>query len=262
MAEAVEPIVEFRDITTKFGSQVVHKNLNLTIQPREVLAIVGGSGSGKTTLLRELLLLDRPFGGDILAFGKSIYDSNPNQLMHIRRRMGMMFQSGALFSSLTILENICFVLQELTQLNPKLMIEIAMLKASMANFPADAVNKYPAELSGGMVKRAALARAIALDPELLLLDEPTAGLDPQAASSIDELVLELRHALDLTIVMVTHDVDTLWQATDRVAFLGDKQVLACAPMQTLVHDPQPLIQAYFNNPRARAAEHGHQATTE
>lgn len=249
------PIVEFQNIETRFGTQVVHHNLCLTVKPREILAIVGGSGSGKTSLLRELLFLDKPYSGKIIAFGESIYDLIPNDVMKIRRRMGMMFQFGALFSGLTVLENICFVLKELAQLDEKLMLDVAMTKAALANFPADAVHKYPSELSGGMIKRAALARAIALDPELLLLDEPTSGLDPQASNSLDELVVALRDALDLTIVLVTHDVDTLWQATDRVAFLGDKQVLACEPMAKLAKNPHPLIQAYFNNPRTHAASH-------
>ncbi len=257
---ADEAIVDFQNITTRFGQQIVHQHLNLTVKPREILAIVGGSGTGKTTLLRELLFLNRPAEGNIIAFGESIYQATSQQVMKLRRRMGMMFQSGALFSSLTVLENICFPLRELTSLDEKLIVEIAMLKAGMASFPADAVHKYPAELSGGMIKRAALARAIALDPELLLLDEPTAGLDPEAANSIDELVLALQQALDLTIIMVTHDVDTLWQATDRVAFLGDKKVLACEPMTALVRHSHPLIEAYFGNPRARAAEHSHEET--
>lgn len=249
------PIVEFQKIVTRFGNQIVHENLNLMVKPREILAIVGGSGSGKTSLLRELLFLDKPYTGKIIAFGESIYDLAPNDVMKIRRRMGMMFQFGALFSGLTVLENICFVLKELAQLDEKLMLDVAMTKAQLANFPADAVHKYPSELSGGMIKRAALARAIALDPELLLLDEPTSGLDPQASNSLDELVVALRDALDLTIILVTHDVDTLWQATDRVAFLGDKQVLACEPMTELARNPHPLIQAYFNNPRTHAALH-------
>lgn len=252
-----DTIVEFQHITTRFGKQIVHQDLNLTVKPGEVLAIVGGSGSGKTSLLRELLLLNRPAAGEIIAFGKSIFKANNNDVMRIRRRMGMMFQSGALFSGLTVLENICFVMRELTQLDEKLIIELAMIKVALANFPADSVHKYPSQLSGGMIKRAALARAIALDPELLLLDEPTSGLDPEAATSLDELVMALHNALDLTIIMVTHDVDSLWRTTDRVAFLGNKQVLACAPMAELTQNPHPLIQAYFSNPRARAAAQGY-----
>lgn len=253
-------IVEFQDITTSFGKQIVHKDLNLTVKTGEVLAIVGGSGSGKTSLLRELLMLDKPAAGDIIAFGESIYQADNHEVMKLRRRMGMMFQSGALFSGLTVLENICFVLRELTQLDDKLAVELAMIKVALANFPADSVHKYPSQLSGGMVKRAALARAIALDPELLLLDEPTSGLDPEAATSLDELVTALHNALALTIIMVTHDVDSLWSVTDRVAFLGDKKVLGCAPMAELTKDPNPLIQAYFSNPRARGAERSHSET--
>jgi phospholipid/cholesterol/gamma-HCH transport system ATP-binding protein len=253
-------IVEFQHITTCFGTQIVHDDLNLSVKPGEVLAIVGGSGSGKTSLLRELLLLDRPAAGEIIAFGESIYKANGSDIMKIRRRIGMMFQSGALFSGLTVLENICFVLRELTQLDEKLMIELAMIKIALANFPADSVHKYPSQLSGGMVKRAALARAIALDPELLLLDEPTSGLDPESATSLDELVTALHTWLKLTIIMVTHDVDSLWATTDRVAFLGDKKVLACAPMAKLTQDPNPLIQAYFSNPRARGAARSHSKT--
>lgn len=248
------PVIEIKNLTTRFGNDIVHKHLDLDIKQGEILAIVGGSGSGKTTLLREILMLHRPSRGSINIFGKDILQASPSVCMSIRKRWGVMFQQGALFTSLTVLENTCFPLREFTHLTPKMREEVAQIKLSMAKFPLDSMLKYPAELSGGMLKRAALARAIALDPELLFLDEPTSGLDPLSAGAFDQLVLNLQSSLGLTVIMVTHDMDTLWQIADRVAFLGKKKVLALGNMKELIQIDDPLVREYFQGPRARAAQ--------
>lgn len=247
------PIIEIKGLMTRFGQSIVHENLDLTVYKGEVLGIVGGSGSGKTTLLRQILMLNKPAQGSIHVFGKNILTANYKEQASIRRRWGVAFQQNALFSSLTLLENVCFPLKEFTELSPRLREEIGLLKIKMAQLPLDAAQKYPTELSGGMAKRGALARAIVQDAELLFLDEPTAGLDPQSAGGLDDLVINLRATLGLTIVIVTHDLDTLWQITDRVAFIGEKRVIACAHMNELTQSTHPLIQAYFRGPRARAA---------
>lgn len=248
-----KPIIEIKGLKTGFDGTIIHENLDLSVQPGEILGIVGGSGSGKTTLLRAILMLLKPIAGQIQVFGKDVLTANIAEQAAIRKRWGVMFQQGALFSSLTVLENVCFPLQEFTHLSRELIEETALLKIKMSRFPMDSVQKFPSELSGGMLKRAALARAIVQDAELLFLDEPTAGLDPQSAGALDELVLNLRATLGLTIVIVTHDLDTLWQVTDKVAFLGDKHLLACAGMDELTQSTDPMIQAYFRGPRARAA---------
>lgn len=250
-----EVVIDIQGLVTQFpdGSRV-HDNLNLKVLRGQVLGIVGGSGTGKTTLLREILLLHRATSGSIRVFGIDILACSLQQQQMLRQRWGMMFQSGALFSGLTVLENISFPLHEFTHLPPKAIKELAYVKLALAQYPFDSANKYPAELSGGMIKRAAVARALAMDPELLFLDEPTAGLDPETASALDELILNLKQTLGLTIVVVTHDLDTLWATTDTVAFLGEKKVLANEPMKILVKNSQPLIKAYFSNQRAIRAE--------
>ncbi len=253
MAEDLSPVIEVRGLRTQFGALVLHQDLDLSVRRGEVLAIVGGSGSGKTTLLREIALLERPAAGSIRLFGEELAGIGEAEAFGLRRRFGMMFQQGALFSSLTVRENIAVPLREHTRLPARLIAEIAELKIALVGLPAHAAGRYPRELSGGMVKRAAVARALALDPGLLFLDEPTAGLDPVGAGGFDELVLALQQALGLTVVMVTHDLDSLWRITDRVAFLGERRVLACAPMAELTRAAQPLIRAYFGGPRGRAA---------
>lgn len=245
------PIIEIENLKMFIGGAWVHKDINLTVLKGEILGIVGGSGCGKSLLLRQILALQKPTGGKIKIFGQDLGTINPQKLDRLRRRLGVLFQQNALFSSLTVLENVCFPLKEYTHLNPHTVKELAMIKILAVGLSPDAASKYPAELSGGMEKRAALARAIALDPELLFLDEPTAGLDPHAASALDELVLNLQSSLGLTIVMVTHDLDSLWQTSDRVAFLGDGQVLSIAPMAELVKSENPIIQEYFKGPRGR-----------
>jgi phospholipid/cholesterol/gamma-HCH transport system ATP-binding protein len=246
------PIIDIHNLRNCFGDRWVHDGVDLQIQRGEIVAIVGGSGTGKTTILRTVVMLQHPTEGDIRVFGQDIADASPREKFSLRKRWGMLFQHGALFSSLTILQNVMYPLREFTELDGQACRDVALLKIGMSGLELEAANKTPAELSGGMVKRAALARAMALDPELLLLDEPTAGLDPKSASAFDELVLNLRDNLGLTIVMVTHDLDTLWDVTDKVAFLGEGKVLACCPMLELVKHPHPIIQAYFAGKRGQS----------
>jgi phospholipid/cholesterol/gamma-HCH transport system ATP-binding protein len=245
--------VQAADFDDRFGHAVVHENVSLAVRRGEIFALVGGSGCGKSTLLREVILLQSPVAGSIKVFGREVVGLSDEQALPLRRRWGVMFERGALFSSLTVTENVGMVLHEHTQLSPRVINEIAAVKIALTGLPADAGPKYPNELSGGMRKRAALARALALDPELLFLDEPTAGLDPLSASGIDELVRSLRDALGLTIMMVTHDLDLLWRAADRVAVLGQGHILGVGTMEELSHIDDPLIHEYFYGPRGRAA---------
>ncbi len=241
------PIITIHNLSTYFGKDCVHQGLDLAIKRGEILAIVGGSGSGKTTLLREMLGLMVPSSGSIQIFNKELVGASKKTKVGIQQRLGVLFQQNALFSSLTVLENVSFPLIEHTSLDKETIKHLALLKITMAGLaPADA-NKYPAELSGGMQKRAALARAIVLDPELIFLDEPTAGLDPHTASGLNALILNLQRTMGLTVVMVTHEKDTLWQVADRVAFLGEKHVLAVAPMAEIVKNQHPLIQLFFDH---------------
>ena len=247
------PVIEIRGLSTRFGSLLVHEDLDLEVRRGEVLALVGGSGSGKTTLLREIIMLLEPSGGSIRLLGDELAGIGEDAALRLRRRFGVLFQMGALFSSLTVLENVMVPLREHTGLPKEWLRELAALKMALAGLPAHAADKLPRQLSGGMLKRASLARSLALDPELLFLDEPTAGLDPLSAGALDELVLQLKESLGLTIVMVTHDLDSLWRTTDRVAFLGERRVIGLAPMRELVQSPHPVIRDYFDCPRAQAA---------
>ena len=250
---AADVVVEICNLNTRFGAAVVHDNVNLTVRRREIFALVGASGCGKSTLLRETIVLQPPVSGSIRVFGQEVIGLNDEAALPLRRRWGVMFERGALFSSLTVAENVGMVLHEHTRLSERLIDEIAAVKIALTGLPADAGPKYPNELSGGMRKRAALARAIALDPELLFLDEPTAGLDPLSATGIDELVRHMRDALGLTIMMVTHDLDLLWRAADRVAVLGEGRILGTGTMTELARSDYPLIREYFYGPRGRAA---------
>ncbi len=249
-------VIRIENLYNRFGDLSIHENLNMQVERGTLVALVGGSGSGKTTLLRTIIMLQPPFSGHIYLFNQSIWDKNTQQTA-LRQRFGMLFQSGALFSSLTILENVMLPMKEYLSLSKAMCIEVAHLKIALAGLPSHAANKYPRQLSGGMLKRASLARALALDPELLFLDEPTAGLDPVAAGAFDELMVQLKSALGLTIIMVTHDLDSLWATTDKIAFLGEKRLIAFEPMKTLVNNPHPLIQHYFAGPRGRAAGDAH-----
>jgi len=246
-------VIDIRELNTRFGSNVVHDNISLTVHPGEIFALVGGSGCGKSTLLRAIIMLLQPLSGSIRVFDREVIGLNDEQALPLRRRWGVMFERGALFSSLTVTENVAMVLREHTALSASLIDELAALKIALTGLPADAGPKYPSELSGGMRKRAALARAMALDAELLFLDEPTAGLDPLSASGIDELVRSLRDALGLTIMMVTHDLDLLWRAADRVAVMGEGHILGVGTMTELSRSEHPIIREYFHGPRGRAA---------
>jgi len=242
-------IIEIKRLNNKLGDTLVHNNLDMTVAKQQILAIVGGSGSGKTTLLRSMLMLLKPTSGSIKIFDTEITDCSDQEANLIRHRWGVMFQHSALFSALTVLENVMFPMQEFTHLNKSNQKECALLKISLAGLPLAAATKYPSELSGGMLKRAALARAIALDPELIFLDEPTSGLDPISAGKFDQLVLNLRDILGLTIVMITHDLDSLWTVTDKVVFLGEGKAIAEENIKTLVNNKHALIQEYFSGPR-------------
>ena len=244
-------IIEINHLKIYLGGRWVHKDINLAVKEGEIFAIVGDSGSGKSVLLRQILGLLKPSTGCIKLFNQDIQTTTAESLIKLRQQCGVMFQQGALFSALTVLENIAFPLREYSDLDEKTIQELAMLKILAVGLPEDAGFKYPAELSGGMQKRAAIARACILDPKLLFLDEPTAGLDPQGAAALDELVLNLRKTLGLTIVMVTHDMDSLWQITDRVAFLSEGKVLETAPIRMLIHSNQLAIKEYFSGPRSR-----------
>jgi phospholipid/cholesterol/gamma-HCH transport system ATP-binding protein len=233
--------------------QVVHDQLDLDVRKGEILGVVGGSGTGKSVLMRSIIGLQTPEQGEIKVFGENMIGREEDEAKNIRRRWGILFQAGALFSTLTVAENVEVPLREYFHLTPKLMDEIASYKIAIAGLPPDAGPKYPSELSGGMVKRAGLARALALDPELLFLDEPTAGLDPIAAQNFDELILSLRDKLDLTVFLITHDLDTLYAICDRVAVLADQKVVAVGTIEQLLALDHPWIQEYFNGPRGRAA---------
>ena len=246
-------VIDIRDLHTRYGAAPVHQGVSLTVQPGEIFALVGGSGCGKSTLLRAIIMLLRPESGSIRVFGQETIGLSDKQALPLRRRWGVMFERGALFSSLTVAENVGMVLREHTQLSQRLIDEVVAVKIALTGLPADAGAKYPSQLSGGMRKRAALARAIALDPELLFLDEPTAGLDPLSAGGIDELVHSLRDALGLTIMMVTHDLDLLWRAADRVAVLDGGHILGVGSMTELAESKHPVIRQYFYGPRGRAA---------
>jgi phospholipid/cholesterol/gamma-HCH transport system ATP-binding protein len=240
------PVIEVKNLCNILGGVMVHHHLDFDVNAREIVAIVGDSGSGKTTLLRSLLKLQTAQSGSIKIFGQELMGISLNKMVLVQRRWGVLFQQSALFSSLTVLDNVMFPLKEFTELSKADCRELAMLKISMAGLAADVANRFPDELSGGMKKRAALARALALDPELLLLDEPTSGLDPKSASDFNQLILDLRKGLGLTIVLVSHDPDSLWRVADRVAFLGEGRVLAMEPMRTLVNNKQANIRRYFS----------------
>jgi phospholipid/cholesterol/gamma-HCH transport system ATP-binding protein len=246
------PVIEILKLETRFGNNHVHKGIDLEVYKGEIVGIVGGSGSGKTTLLREMIVLQPPTKGKVKLFGTNIYQCDETQVRAVLKRLGVVFQHSALFSGLTLLENIAFPLKEHTDLSEDLINEIALLKIELVGLPEDAAMRYPVELSGGMQKRAALARAIALDPELLFLDEPTAGLDPQSASELDELVMTLKTTLGFTVIMVTHDQDTLWRVTDRVIFLGEGRVIAAGPVAEVANDKHSEVHDYFHGPRGRA----------
>lgn len=247
------PPVEVRNLRSAFGLNVVHEQLDFQVQSREILGLVGGSGSGKTVLMNTLLGLKEPDGGDVFYFGKNRKDLSYKERQALNNQLGVLFQGGALFSSMTVRENIMVPLREHTNLSTSLMRELADMKIHMVGLPAHAATLYPADLSGGMKKRAGLARALALDPKLLFLDEPTAGLDPIGASAFDNLILDLREAMGLTILMITHDLDTLFTICDRVSVLVDKRIAITDTLPKVMYYSHPWVQEYFGGPRARAA---------
>ncbi|MBX9797414.1 ABC transporter ATP-binding protein [Sphingomonas sp.] len=249
-----ETVICVRGLRNAFGEQLVHDGLNLDVQRGEILGVVGGSGTGKSVLMRSIIGLQTPEEGDVRVFGEQTIGRDETEAIAIRRRWGVLFQGGALFSTLTVAENVQVPLREFYPgIGPALLDEIAAYKVTMTGLPPDAAPKYPAELSGGMRKRAGLARALALDPELLFLDEPTAGLDPIGAAAFDELTRSLQQTLGLTVFLITHDLDTLYAICDRVAVLADKRVIAVGTIAELLALDHPWIQQYFNGPRGRAA---------
>jgi phospholipid/cholesterol/gamma-HCH transport system ATP-binding protein len=252
-AQVPETVIEVRGLCNRFGTHSVHENLDLDVRRGEILGIVGGSGSGKSVLLRSIVGLLRPSAGRVTMLGKELQTLAPAERAQLERRIGVLFQQGALFSSLTVLENIALPLIEHARLTRAEATEIAAVKLALAGLPANAGQKYPADLSGGMIKRAALARALALDPDILFLDEPTAGLDPIGAAAFDQLLLTLRDAFNLTVFMVTHDLDTLYATCDRIAVLSQKKVLVADTLEVVAATQDEWIQDYFHGPRGRAA---------
>ncbi|MDG5750041.1 ATP-binding cassette domain-containing protein [Qipengyuania sp. XHP0211] len=247
------PIV-VEGLVNRFGSQTVHENLDLKVRRGEILGVVGGSGTGKSVLMRSIIGLQRPTEGEVKVFGKSMTEGDPDAEIGVRNRWGVLFQGGALFSTLTVGENVQVPLKQFfPDISPELLDEIARFKTVLSGLPEEAAGKFPSELSGGMKKRAGLARALALDPELLFLDEPTAGLDPIGAAAFDRLTRELKETLGLTVFLITHDLDTLHEICDRVAVLADKKVIAVDTVPNLMQLDHPWIQEYFNGPRGRAA---------
>ena len=251
-AQERDVVIEVRGLVNGFGSKIVHDHIDLDVYRGEVIGVVGGSGSGKSVLLRSIISLIRPKEGSIKVFGQQTGEVEGAEMRKLEMRWGVLFQAGALFSSQTVAENIQVPLREYTSMSPNLMEEIAAMKLTMVGLPPDTAHKFPSELSGGMVKRAALARALALDPECLFLDEPTAGLDPISANQFDELIRRLQKALGLTVFLVTHDIDTLRAVTDRIAVLVNKK-LVIGTIAELRKSDDPWIKDYFSGVRGRAA---------
>jgi phospholipid/cholesterol/gamma-HCH transport system ATP-binding protein len=249
-----DPVIRVRGLRTKLSGNEIHHGLDLEVERGEIFGVVGGSGSGKSVLMRTILGLIRPREGTIEVLGKRVDATDRETMLALERRWGVLFQDGALFSSLTVSENVQVPMREHLDLPPALASEFAELKIRLAGLKPGDGNKLPAELSGGMRKRAALARALALDPEIIFLDEPTAGLDPIGAAAFDELLHELSRSLGFTVFLITHDLDTLYSVTDRIAVLADKKVLVTAPVAELENHPHPWIKEYFHGPRGRAAK--------
>lgn len=254
MRDTRETIIQVRGLRNAFSTQVVHDHLDLDVYRGEVLGVIGGSGAGKSVLLRSIVGLKHPDAGQIQLFGEDTAFLQTEQRKLLERRFGLLFQDGALFSSLTVLENVKVPLLEYYKLPQSFMDELAMLKIRLAGLSADAAKKYPAQLSGGMRKRAGLARALALDPEILFLDEPTSGLDPIGAAAFDELIATLKNALNLTVFLVTHDLDSLYAICDRVAVLADRHVIVNDRVEVVENSPHPWIRECFQGPRARGAQ--------
>jgi phospholipid/cholesterol/gamma-HCH transport system ATP-binding protein len=252
-AEPVETVIEVQGLRTQFGDHVVHEGLDLDVRRGEILGVVGGSGTGKSVLLRTIAGLNRPAAGDVKVLGTDVFTDDQDARAALEARWGVMFQDGALFSSLTVRENVEVPMHSVVELDRGIARALADLRISMVGLPYLAGDKYPSELSGGMRKRAGLARALALDPEIVFLDEPTAGLDPIGAAEFDELIRGLSRSLGLTVFLVTHDLDTLHAVCDRIAVLAERKVLVTGTMRDMLSVDHPWVRAYFHGPRARAA---------
>ncbi len=244
-----EPVIAVRGIVNRFGAQVVHDGLDMDVGAGEVFGIVGGSGSGKSVLLRTILGLQKPRAGEVRLLGRDITQMSEPELRAVKATYGVTFQAGALYTSLTVLQNVQLPMIEFLDLPERALDELAMLKVRLVGLPAEAAFKYPSQLSGGMIKRAALARALALDPQLLFLDEPTSGLDPISAAAFDELVMALQRQLRLTIVMITHDLDTIFRTCNRVGVIVDRKMI-CDSLEGILANPHPWIHEYFHGERA------------
>lgn len=253
MIERQDIVIRVRDLVTRFDQTAIHDGLDLDVRRGEVLGVVGGSGTGKSVLLRTIIGLNHAESGSIDLLGTDMVRGDGQAMRNVRQRFGVLFQDGALFSSLTVAQNIEVPLKEFYDLPPALLDEIVATKVHMVGLPPDAANKYPSELSGGMRKRAGLARALALDPEVVFFDEPTAGLDPIGAAAFDQLVRDLQQALGLTVFLVTHDLDSLYAICDRIAVLAEKKVLLVGPLSDMLESDHPWVREYFHGPRARAA---------
>ena len=251
---ATDPVIKVRDLTVGFDRKLVLDQLNLDVKPGEILGFVGPSGAGKSVLTRTIIGLLRKISGTIEVFGVDMDAANEDERRTVERRWGVLFQHGALFSSLSVRQNIQFPMRNCVNLSARLLEEIAVAKLAMVGLKPEVANLFPSELSGGMVKRVALARALALDPEIVFLDEPTSGLDPISAGKFDQLVMTLQRALGLTVFMVTHDVDSLKIACNRIAVLGDRKVLIVGTMDDMLASQHPWLRAYFGGRRARAAQ--------
>jgi phospholipid/cholesterol/gamma-HCH transport system ATP-binding protein len=258
-----EIVISVRGLSNSFDDQIVHENLDLDVRSGEIIGVVGGSGTGKSVLMRSIIGLQRPDSGEVRVFGESILNRDEQELQGLRRRWGILFQGAALFSTLTVAENVEVPLREFySRLSDKLLDEIAAYKIILVGLPEETGAKYPSELSGGMKKRAGIARALALDPELLFLDEPTAGLDPIGAAAFDQLIKDLSGRLGLTVFLITHDLDTLYAICDRVAVLADRKVIAVGTIPELLALDHEWIQEYFRGPRGRAAEEANDEASE
>lgn len=244
-------VISVVDVVTKFADNVVHDSVSLSVQHGEIYGLLGGSGSGKSTLMKEMIMLLQPVSGTLHVLGHDLMNIGRTEAADLRGQWGVLFQHGALYSSLTVMENVAISLKEYTTLPAKLIREIVQMKINLVGLPAHTANLYPAQLSGGMIKRASLARALAMDPQLLFLDEPTSGLDPIGAEEFDHLIVELRNMLDLTVVMVTHDLDSIWTIVDRFAVLANKKVIAEGTLKEVTKISDPVLQQFFRGERGR-----------